>query len=158
MNESVGFAPAVRNSLILTGEVLRTFSTDFSVFLPHFAMAARSPLNSFSPEVTSKVTITVWPGATGYSTFFASSAFQPEGTLRLRVRSLISLPVVLTNFTATFCVSPGKKVWRRLGLLMSFSAATVRRSTSYWAATTLSMTAWLVSCVGNVPGTVMAPS
>src|SRR6185436_9169291 len=74
MNESVGLAaePALmRNSLILIGPTLRTFSDVVSVcVLPfeesvHETLPIRSPLRAATPEVTLKVALTLAPGAMG---------------------------------------------------------------------------------------------
>src|ERR1022692_2372065 len=73
MNVSVGFLgePALlRNSLILTGATLRTFSTVVSDCLRpeafvHCAVATKSPLKASGPAVTLKVALTLAPGSMG---------------------------------------------------------------------------------------------
>ena len=74
MNESVALAGApalMRNSLILIGLTLRTFSAVVSdcvtplVACFHEARPTRSPLKAAGPEVTLKVALTLAPGATG---------------------------------------------------------------------------------------------
>src|SRR6266511_1608276 len=71
MNELVGLSLVpVRNSLILIGLTLRTFSLVVSDCLApvagfvHEAVPTRSPLKAAGPEVTVKVALTVAPGAT----------------------------------------------------------------------------------------------
>src|SRR6266536_231368 len=72
MNALVGLVllPA-RNSLILTGLTLRTFSAVIPnclvpcVGFVHEALPIRSPLKGAGPEVTLKVALTLAPGATG---------------------------------------------------------------------------------------------
>src|SRR5580692_2326370 len=64
----------MRNSLILTGLTLRTFSTVVSdCALPpvvHRALPTRSPLKAAGPEVPLKVALTLAPGATGSANVF----------------------------------------------------------------------------------------
>ncbi len=61
----------MRNSLILIGLTLRTFSAVVSDCVPpvvrfvHEALPTRSPLKAAGPEVTLKVALTLAPGATG---------------------------------------------------------------------------------------------
>src|ERR1017187_4835546 len=100
MNEFVGLLgepELMRNSLILTGIALRTFSTATSVcgLKPaepvHVALPRRSPLKATGPEVTLKAALTLAPGATGSAKDFTDS-FEPvrpavhcfEGRTRLR--------------------------------------------------------------------------
>src|SRR5437868_6299052 len=76
MNALVGLSPvAMRNSLILIGLTLRTFSIVVSDCLApaagfvHEAVPTRSPLNAAGPEVTVNVALTVSPGATRPNVF-----------------------------------------------------------------------------------------
>src|ERR1700722_10631525 len=76
MNPWVGLVPVpARNSLILMGLTLRTFSAVVADCLPpcpwipgpwfvHEAWPTRSPLKGSGPEVTLKVALTLAPGAT----------------------------------------------------------------------------------------------
>src|SRR5262245_41240090 len=79
MNELVGLSLVpVRNSLILIGLTLRTFSVVVSHGLApvvgsvHEAVPTRSPLKAAGPEVTVKVALTVAPGATESNVFDVS--------------------------------------------------------------------------------------
>src|SRR5689334_12140717 len=82
MKELVGFPlPALtRNSLILTGLTLRTFSAVVSdslrpvAWLVQVTLPTRSPLKAAGPEVTLKVALTLAPGAT------VSALFVPVAT------------------------------------------------------------------------------
>src|ERR1039458_7095800 len=75
MNEFVelaGVLVLIRNSLILIGLTLRTFSAvvvancfPLLVGFVHTALPTRSPLKAAGPEVTLKVALTLAPGATG---------------------------------------------------------------------------------------------
>src|SRR5450756_1318244 len=85
MNESVGLLLVpIRNSLILMGLMLRTFSVVVVDWRPpsvgrpplvgfvHATLPIRSPSNATGPEVTVKVALTLAPGATE-SNFFVRS-------------------------------------------------------------------------------------
>ena len=82
MNELValvGELLPMRNSLILIGLVLRTFSAiDADCPSPHVALPIRSPLNGAGPEVTLNVALTLAPGATGSASVFGASVVQPR--------------------------------------------------------------------------------
>ena len=168
MNELVWLPlpSAMRNSFILTGSTFRTFWAAVHWLLPasQLALAERSALMSFLPDVTENVTATLWPGSTGNPILrtlplpFATTLFQPLGVTRLISRSLMVWPDVLVKTAVTFWVVLGANVCSRLGLSTLLGALMLSIDTSYPAATTLAWIAWLVSRVGNVPGAVMAPS
>src|SRR5579863_2287875 len=84
MNAFVGLSgELMRNSLILIGLTLRTFSAVVSdcvlpvVWFVHEALPTRSPLNAAGPEVTLKVALTLAPVATG-SAIVSDVSFVPE--------------------------------------------------------------------------------
>ena len=96
MNESVelvGEPALMRNSLILIGLTLRTFSAVVSDWVTPFAvqeaLPTRSPLKAVGPEVTLKFALTAAPGATGAVKVFdvsvppASTEVHPAGTIML---------------------------------------------------------------------------
>src|SRR5215468_5278078 len=108
MNEFVALPEALaRNSLILTGLTLRTFSAVVSdCFAPvfwfvHRALPTRSPLKAAGPEVILKVALTREPGATGPA--MAADVVTTEihclGTLMLNWTLIAGAPVVLVNVT-----------------------------------------------------------
>src|ERR1700754_3317398 len=103
MNELVpllGELEPMRNSLILTGLVLRTFSAiDADCPSPQVAFPTRSPLKLTGPEVTLNVALTLSPGAIGPAIVFGASALQPAGTETLRLTPVTGAPVVLVNVT-----------------------------------------------------------
>src|ERR1700679_4246897 len=79
MKESVELveeAELMRNSLILIGLTLRTFSAVVSnrllppAGLVHQTLPTRSPLKACGPEVTLKVALTLAPGSTGSANVF----------------------------------------------------------------------------------------
>jgi len=93
MNASVGLEgepELIRNSLILIGLTLRTFSAVISVCVCSLevkeALATRSPLKAVGPDVTLKVALTVAPGGTGSVNVFEvpvppeTTEVQPDGT------------------------------------------------------------------------------
>src|SRR5947207_10152786 len=93
MNEFVGLpGPLMRNSLILIGLPLRTFSTVVSdcllPFVVNSALAIRSPLKAAGPEVTLKVAFTLAPGATGSANVaeFVATAVHPFGAEMLNFK------------------------------------------------------------------------
>src|SRR5690349_5971674 len=110
MNESVGLVPApTRNSLILTGLTLRTFSIADSVCVTplvlHEALPARSPLKPASAEVTLNVALTLTDGGIGSLNDFDAPAppdsteVHPAGTERLSWRPVTGTSVVFRNVT-----------------------------------------------------------
>src|ERR1039458_7890718 len=126
MKELVGLPgdpELMRNSLILTGLALRTFSAVVSdcgfpvAWLVHAALATRSPLKGAGPEVTLKLALTLAPGATGSAKVFTIS-LPPEtkavhclpGTARLKRRPAREAPVVLVKVTVVSCAEPGVKI------------------------------------------------
>src|SRR3954451_5605087 len=173
MNESVELLaePALkRNSLILTGLTLRTFSAVVSdcirpLELVHETLPTRSPLKTAGPDVTLKVALTLAPGATGSASVFAVSVV-PEttdfhcslGTEMLNLTPVTGAPVVFVNVRVVSCEDPGENVCRPGGVAMAVAGARLSRGTSYLAATTFACTSWSVASVGNVPAAVIAPS
>src|SRR3954453_21521041 len=103
MNELVplaGLLEPIRNSLILIGLVLRTFSAiDADCPSPHVAVPIRSPLNEAGPEATLNVALAPAPGATGAAIVFGASLVHPLGTATLSVMSVTGAPVVFVNVT-----------------------------------------------------------
>src|SRR5204862_6356079 len=100
MNEFVEFVvPSLtRNSLIFTGEALRTFSCALSLPLVQRALATRSPLNARGPAVILNVAVDVSPEATAGSVL-GLSTIQPAGTLTLNITFVTGAPVVFVNVT-----------------------------------------------------------
>src|ERR1700752_4779845 len=103
MNEFVELAgePALmRNSLILIGLTLRTFSAVVSdcfaplVWLVHWALPTRSPLKADGPEATLKVALTLAPGATGSG--IVTDVLAPPGT-----KDVHCLGTEMLNWTPT---------------------------------------------------------
>src|SRR5215469_2834605 len=123
MNALVGFAlvPA-RNSLILIGLTFRTFSAVVSLCLSpfvgfvHAALPTRSPLKGTGPEVTSKVALTLAPGATESKVFDVSvvpgmnEVHCLSGTVMLSFTPAARDPVVLVNITVESWEDPGANV------------------------------------------------
>src|SRR3954465_4461219 len=110
----------VRNSLILTGLTLRTFSVVVSDRLPpsassfRGALPTRSPLKAAAPEVTLKVALTVAPGATAslnvtdVSVLPGTNDVQPlSGTVMLSFTPTAGDPVVFVNVTVVSWLEPG---------------------------------------------------
>src|SRR6266568_527573 len=123
MNALVGLVlvPA-RNSLILIGLTLRTFSVVIpDCFAPfvgfvHAALPIRSPLKGAGPEVTLKVALTLAPGATASN---VCDVLVVRGTREvhcLRGRDMLSFPpaarppVVFVNVRGDFGETPGVNV------------------------------------------------
>ena len=118
MNESVELPEEpllTRNSLILTGLTLRTFSAvDSDCFLlfdefVHEALPTKSPLKGFDPEVTVKVALALAPGSIRLANVFEFSLeskttdFHPSGTEMLNLTSFAGAPEVFVNVTVVFC-------------------------------------------------------
>ncbi len=165
MNESVELEPALmRNSLILIGLTLRTFSAVVSdcvlPFAVHETLPTRSPLKAAGPEVTLKVALTLAPGATGAAMVVApeAAAVHPLGAERLNLTPEAGAPVVFVNVKVASCEDRGVNVWSPGGVAAAEVGARVSRGTSYLAATTLACTNWSVASVGNVPPAVIEPS
>src|SRR5450759_4866108 len=172
MNALVGLVlvPA-RNSLILIGLTLRTFSAVVSDCLPpcpgffHEALPIRSPLKGTGPEVTLKVALTLAPGATGSGNVTDVSVVPGTkevhclpGTEMLSFTPTAGDPVVFVNVTVLPCEDPGVNVWSPGGVAVAEAGARLSRCTSYLAATTLAWISWSVASVGKVPAAVIAPS
>src|SRR5215831_7984503 len=173
MNESVelvGEPALMRNSLILIGLTLRTFSAAVSdCFAPlawfvHWAWPTRSPLKAAAPEVTLKVALTLAPGATGPAIVSdilvvpATKDAHRAGTEMLNWTPTAGAPVVFVNVTVVSCEDPGENVWSPGGVAVAAAGARLSRCTSYLAATTLACTSWSVASEGKVPAAVIAPS
>src|SRR5690348_14454588 len=154
MKESVGFEELElkRNSFILTGLTLRTFSAVASDWrLPVFEFAhetlpTRSPLKAEGPEVTLKVALTVEPAATGSANFFEISVV-PEtkevhcfGTEMLNVTPVAGSPLMFVKVAEISCDDPGANVCSLGGLAVAEAGARVSRGRSYLAATMLACT------------------
>src|SRR5262249_4507093 len=146
MNESVelvGGPALMRNSLILIGFTLRTFSTAISDCLPpvlsvQLAFATRSPLNAAVPDVTLKVALTLVFGARSANVFDAPTAPVNEdvhclGTAILNWSPVTAAPVVFVNVTVMSCDDPGEKVCRFGGAAVAEEGAMLNRATSYLA-------------------------
>ena len=111
------------------------------------------------------VALTLAPGATVSANVFDVSVV-PElkevhcllGTEILNLTPAAGAPVVFVKVTVVSCEDPGENVWSPGGAAVADAGATLRRGTSYPAATTLVCTSWSVASVGKVPATVMAPS
>src|SRR3954471_8568280 len=106
MNELVPLAGVLlprRNSLILIGLVLRTFSAIVAdcatPLVVQEALPMRSPLKLPGPEVTLNLTLTLSPGATGPAIVFGASTLQPPGTATLSLTSVAGAPLVFVNVT-----------------------------------------------------------
>ena len=169
MSESVGLELALmRNSLILIALTFRTFPAVVSdcvlPFAVQEALPTRSPLKAAGPEVTLKVALTLAPGTTGPGNVSDVSAVPGTkevhclGTEMLNLKPVTGAPVVFLNVTVRSCAEPGENVWIPGGEATADAGARLSRGTSYLAATTLACTFWLSSCVGKVPGAVIAPS
>src|SRR5580693_6709357 len=172
MNEFVELPGALmRNSLILIGLTLRTFSAVVSDCVPprvgfvHEALPTRSPLKAAGPEVTLKVALTLAPGATGPAivTDVLDVPATTEvhcllGTEMLNWTPTAGAPVVFVNVTVVSCEDPGENVWSPGGVAVADAGARLSRGMSYLAATTLACTSWSVASVGKVPAAVIAPS
>src|SRR5215510_7584927 len=112
----------VRNSLILMGLTLRTFSTVVSDLRPplvgfvHAALPTRSPLKAAGPEVTRKVALTLAPGATESNVTDVSVVPGTNEVHWLSGREMLSFtptardPVVFVNVTVESCEDPGANV------------------------------------------------
>src|SRR4051812_1185866 len=151
---------AVRNSLILIGLALRTFSAVVSdcrapvVTLVHTAVPTRSPLNATGAEPTVKVALTVSPGATTPNVFDRwvvpgrNDVQNLAGTVMLSSTFVATDPVVLVNVTVASCDEPSANVWSPGGVAVADAGDSRSRCTSYRAATMLACTALSVASVG----------
>src|SRR5882757_1257435 len=150
MNALVGLVVMpVRNSLILIGLVLRTFSAVVSDCRPpcpglvHEALPVRSPLKGTGPEVTLKVALTLAPGATESNVCDVSVVPGTKevhcllGTEMLSFTPTAGDPVVFVNVTVDSCEDRGANVWSPGGVAVSEAGVRLSRCTSYLAATTL---------------------
>ncbi len=154
----------MRNSLILIGLTLRTFSavvaSNFFAPLVQEALPTRSPLKAAGPDVTLNVALTLAPGATGSANVVGpeATAVQPFGAEMLSFTPAAGAPVVFVNVTVLFCEDPGENVCSPGGVAVAEAGATLSRCTSYLAAATLACTSWSVASAGKVPAAVIAPS
>src|SRR3984885_1452686 len=151
MNELVGLVLVpVRNSLILIGLTLRTFSAVVSDCRPpcpglvHEALPVRSPLKAAGPDVTRNVALTLAPGATGSGNVTdvrvvpgTTEVHCLPGTEMLSFTPTAGDPVVFVNVTVDSCEDRGAKVWRPGGVAVSEAGVRLSRCTLYLAATTL---------------------
>src|ERR1019366_4427128 len=161
-----GATVLMRNSLILTGPTLRTFSAVASdCFLPlagfvQEALPMRSPLKAAGPEVTLKVAVALAPGAIGSANVVGpeAAAAHPFGAEMLNLTPAAGAPVVFVNVTVVSCEEPGENVWSPGGVAVADAGARLTSATSYLAAATLACTSWSVASVGKVPAAVIAPS
>src|SRR6476646_7057645 len=132
MKASVGLPLVpVRNSLILIGLTLRTFSVVVAERLPPFAgfvqaaLAIRSPLKAAGPEVTSKVVLTLAPGATEANVCDVSVVPGMTAVHCLSGREMLNFtptardPVVFVNVTVDCCADPGVNVWSPGGAVVA---------------------------------------
>src|SRR5260370_21976320 len=124
MNALVGLVLVpTRNSLILIGLTLRTFSAVVSNRLPpcpgfvHEALPIRSPLKGIGPEVTLKVALTLAPGATESNVCDVwvvpgtKEVHCLVGTEMLSFTPTAVDPVVFVNVTVLSCEDRGANVW-----------------------------------------------
>src|ERR1051326_8981527 len=149
MNALVGLVLVpTRNSLILIGLTLRTFSAVTATCLPpcpefvHEATPARSPLNGTGPEVTWKVALTLAPGATESNVCDVCvvpgmTEVHCLGTEMLSLTPVAADPVVFVNVTVDSCAVPGTNVWRPGGVAVAEAGVRLSCRTSYLAATML---------------------
>src|SRR5580658_6177702 len=174
MNESVELVEEpelMRNSLILIGLTLRTFSTVVSdCLLPvaglvHQALPIRSPLKACGPEVTLKVALTLAPGATGSANVFDVSLLPASkevhcllGIEMLNFTPTAGASVTFVNVTVVSCEDPGENVCSPGGVAVAAAGARLSRGGPYPAATTLACTNWSVASAGKVFAAVIAPS
>src|SRR5215469_13334107 len=140
------------NSLIVIGLTLRTFSVVVSLCLPpfigfvHEALPIRSPLKGTGPEVTSKVALTLAPGATESNVCDVSVVPGTKevhcllGTEMLSSTPTTRDPVVFVNVTVEFCEDPGANVWSPGGVAVAEAGVRLRSCTLYVAATMLACT------------------
>src|SRR3954447_8306210 len=121
MNVSVVSLPVpMRNSLILTGAVLRTHSVidaDCGApFAVHVAVPNRSPLKLAGPDVTLNVTLALSPGAIGPGIVSepppSTAALQPAGSERPSFTLLAGAPLLLVKVTIVSWLVPGANVCR----------------------------------------------
>src|ERR1017187_6202602 len=160
MNELVGFAGEpvlMRNSLILTGLTLRTFSaiaaTDCFPSLVQEALPTRSPLKAAGPEVNLNVALTLAPGAIGSANEVApeATAVQPFGAEMLNLTPVAGAPTVFVNVTVLFCEDPGENVCSPGGWAVADAGARLSCCAPYLAATMLTSTTWSYASARNVP-------
>src|SRR5712691_949174 len=138
-----------RNSLILIGLTLRTFSVVVPnclvrcVGFVHEAVPIRSPLKGTGPEVTLKVALTLAPGATESNVCDVSVVPGTKevhcllGTEMLSFTPTAGDPVVFVNVTVLSCEDPGVNVWSPGGVPVAEAGDRLSRCTSYLAATML---------------------
>src|SRR4051795_8646615 len=115
MNELVplvGVLEPIRNSLILIGLVLRTFSLTEADCVPQVAVAVSSPLRAAGPEVTFSVRVTLAPGATGSAIVTGASVVHPAGAVMPSFTPETAAPVVFVNVTFVSWLEPGENVCR----------------------------------------------
>src|SRR3954471_7455174 len=162
--EFVGVPSLTRNSLILIGLTLRTFSVLVSDCVTrlsgavHRACATRSPLNGAGPEGTLNVALTLAPAAITRSNVAATLIVPGSndvhcllGTEMLNSRLATAAPVVFVNVTVVSCEDPGENVCTPGGAAMADAGVSASRGTSYLAATILACTSWSVASDGKVP-------
>src|SRR6266487_4107689 len=142
MNELVELPVApVRNSLILIGLTLRTFSAVVSdclapfIGLVHEALPIRSPLKLAGPEVTLNVALTLAPGAIGSGNVTDVSVVPGTkdvhclvGTEMLNFTPAAGDPVVFLNVTVMSCEEPSANVLSPGGVVVADASARLSRS------------------------------
>src|SRR5579885_1542074 len=148
--ELLAVPEVIRNSLILIGLTLRTFSTAVAVWVAALvvfvqeALPTRSPLKAAGPEVILKVAVTLATGATGSANFLDVSVVLETDTLHslfgkamLSVTPAAGASLVFVNVAVISFAAPGEKVWSPGGVAAADVGARVRGATSYSAATIL---------------------
>src|SRR5580765_249902 len=114
--------PVMRNSLILIGLTLRTFSTAVSCngracpVITTDAVPTRSPLNAAGPDVTLNIALALAPGATESGIVAdvlvvpTTTDVHPFGAVMLNSTEVTGRPVVFVNVTVLSCDEPGENV------------------------------------------------
>ena len=147
MNALVGLVLVpTRNSLILIGLTLRTFSAVVTLCLApfaefvHAALPIRSPLKGAGPEVTLKVALTLAPGATESNVcdvWVVPGTKEVHcllGTEMLSFTPTARDPVVFVNVTVESCEDPGVNVCSPGGVVVAEAGVRLSRCTLYLAA------------------------
>ena len=125
------------NSLILTGEMFRTFSAIFSDCVWPFARPrgvgdhvavegrrSRGDLEGRAHGGARRDRLSERLGRLGAA---GDHAVHPVGTARLSLRPVTGAPVVLTNVTVVSCEEPGANVWSPGGVATADAGAMLSR-------------------------------